>query len=71
VRFEPPAALASGADGLDAIRTIIRGAAVHLKSGSWLLFEHGYNQLRRAANCWSKRASNRLPRPPIWPASSA
>ena len=48
VRFEPPAALASGADGLDAIRTIIRGAAVHLKSGSWLLFEHGYDQ---AAAC--------------------
>jgi release factor glutamine methyltransferase len=44
VRFEPPAALASGADGLDDIRTIVRGATVHLKSGGWLLFEHGYDQ---------------------------
>ena len=48
VRFEPPAALASGADGLDDIRTIIKGAASHLKSGGWLLFEHGYDQ---AAAC--------------------
>jgi release factor glutamine methyltransferase len=44
VRFEPPAALASGADGLDDIRAIIRGAIVHLKPGGWLLFEHGYDQ---------------------------
>jgi len=48
VRFEPPAALASGADGLDDIRTIIKGATVHLKPGGWLLFEHGYDQ---AAAC--------------------
>lgn len=44
VRFEPPAALASGADGLDDIRAIIRDAASHLKPGGWLLFEHGYDQ---------------------------
>jgi release factor glutamine methyltransferase len=48
VRFEPPTALASGADGLDDIRAIIRGATAHLKPGSWLLFEHGYDQ---AAPC--------------------
>lgn len=48
VRFEPPAALASGADGLDDIRAIIRDAASHLKPGGWLLFEHGYDQ---AAAC--------------------
>ncbi len=47
-RFEPPTALASGADGLDDIRAIIRGAAAHLKPGGWLLFEHGYDQ---AAAC--------------------
>jgi release factor glutamine methyltransferase len=46
--FEPAAALASGADGLDAIRTIVRGAAAHLNPGGWLLFEHGYDQ---AAAC--------------------
>ena len=44
LRFEPAAALASGADGLDAIRTISRDAPMHLKPGGWLLFEHGYDQ---------------------------
>ncbi len=48
LRFEPAAALASGADGLDDIRTIVRGAAAHLKPGGWLLFEHGCGQ---AAAC--------------------
>ena len=48
LRFEPAAALASGADGLDDIRTIVQGAAAHLKPGGWLLFEHGYDQ---AAAC--------------------
>ena len=44
VRFEPALALASGADGLDAIRAIIACAPAHLKPGGWLLFEHGYDQ---------------------------
>lgn len=44
LRFEPAAALASGADGLDAIRHIVRGAPAHMIAGGWLLFEHGWNQ---------------------------
>lgn len=44
VRFEPAAALASGADGLDAIRVIVRGAREHLRNGGWLLLEHGFDQ---------------------------
>ncbi|WP_426662934.1 peptide chain release factor N(5)-glutamine methyltransferase [Rhodanobacter aciditrophus] len=44
LRFEPAAALASGADGLDAIRRIVAGASAHLEPGGWLLFEHGWNQ---------------------------
>lgn len=44
LRFEPAAALASGADGLDAIRVIVRDARVHLFEGGWLLFEHGFEQ---------------------------
>jgi release factor glutamine methyltransferase len=44
LRFEPPAALASGPDGLDAIRRIVRDARTHLHPGGWLLFEHGWNQ---------------------------
>ncbi|MDE1884872.1 MAG: peptide chain release factor N(5)-glutamine methyltransferase [Xanthomonadaceae bacterium] len=44
LRFEPHAALASGADGLDAIRIIVRDAPTHLESGGWLLLEHGFDQ---------------------------
>ncbi|MFK2929952.1 peptide chain release factor N(5)-glutamine methyltransferase [Dyella agri] len=44
LRFEPAAALASGADGLDDIRRIVAGAPAHLDAGGWLLFEHGWNQ---------------------------
>lgn len=44
LRFEPPAALASGPDGLDAIRHIVRDARAHLHPDGWLLFEHGWNQ---------------------------
>lgn len=44
LRFEPPQALASGVDGLDAIRTIVRDARAHLHDGGWLMLEHGYEQ---------------------------
>lgn len=44
LRFEPPAALSSGADGLDAIRMIVAGAPAHLLPGGWLLLEHGWDQ---------------------------
>ncbi len=44
LRFEPPGALASGADGLDAIRIIIEGAPARLSTGGRLLIEHGYDQ---------------------------
>jgi release factor glutamine methyltransferase len=41
---EPLQALASGHDGLDAIRTIIAQSTTCLHSGGWLLLEHGYDQ---------------------------
>lgn len=44
LRFEPAAALVSGADGLDAIRAIAAQAPAHLKPGGWLLLEHGFDQ---------------------------
>jgi release factor glutamine methyltransferase len=46
LRHEPAAALASGHDGLDAIRVIVRDAPVHLAAGGWLLLEHGLEQGR-------------------------
>lgn len=42
--FEPHIALVSGPDGLDAIREIAREAPRHLRSGGWLLIEHGMGQ---------------------------
>lgn len=44
LRFEPRQALASGIDGLDAIRVLIAQAPLHLERAGWLLLEHGYNQ---------------------------
>ena len=41
---EPLQALASGADGLEDIRTIVAQAPTHLRPGGWLLLEHGYDQ---------------------------
>lgn len=44
LRFEPRNALASGVDGLDAIRTLVDGAQAHLHASGWLLLEHGFDQ---------------------------
>ena len=44
LRFEPAAALASGVDGLAALRTIIAGAPPRLARGGALAVEHGYDQ---------------------------
>ena len=47
LRFEPVSALASGADGLDDIRSIISHAKNYFKPNGWLMLEHGYNQSER------------------------
>jgi ribosomal protein L3 glutamine methyltransferase len=61
-RSEPRMALASGADGLDHARAILRDAAAHLNPGGVLVMEVGHN--RRAL----ERA---FPRTPFrWPATS-
>jgi release factor glutamine methyltransferase len=44
VRFEPRRALVADRNGLAAIASIIDGAPLFLRSGGWLLFEHGYQQ---------------------------
>lgn len=44
VRFEPRSALVAGRDGLDDIRHIVSAAPTYMKSGAWLLLEHGYDQ---------------------------
>ncbi len=44
LRYEPRPALASGVDGLDAIRRIVADAPAHLLAGGQLWLEHGYDQ---------------------------
>lgn len=44
LRFEPGAALASGQEGLDAIRRIATEGRVRLAPGGWLMVEHGLDQ---------------------------
>ena len=47
LRFEPRQALVAGVDGLEAIRRIVAESRTHLRSGGWLVFEHGYDQAAR------------------------
>ena len=54
LRFEPPTALASGSDGLDAIREITETAPGHLHKGAWLLLEHGHDQADRVRTTLQK-----------------
>ena len=49
LRFEPRAALAAGADGLDAIRRISADAMAVLRRGGSLLIEHGDKQQEAVA----------------------
>ncbi len=44
LRFEPRSALASGPDGLSAMREIITNAGDYLHNGGHLLLEHGFEQ---------------------------
>lgn len=44
LQFEPRMALVAGRDGLDALRTLIRGAGQRLVPGGWLKVEHGLQQ---------------------------
>lgn len=60
LRFEPPAALAAGADGLDAIRRIVAEAPGFLLQGGWLLFEHGYDQAVACKDLLLKAGFSRL-----------
>jgi release factor glutamine methyltransferase len=44
LQYEPMLAIESGADGLDAIRAVVKEAPRHLVPGGWLLIEHGMGQ---------------------------
>jgi len=64
LRFEPRDALVAGADGLDALRAIVDGAAAHVAPGGWLALEHGHEQGEAvrallAAHGWREAATRR------------
>lgn len=46
LRFEPPAALTAGPDGLADLRRLIHAAGAHLAPGGILLLEHGHDQAK-------------------------
>ncbi len=50
LRFEPPAALVGGEDGLADLRHIITHSHRHLQPGGFLFLEHGYNQKQQVVN---------------------
>lgn len=54
LRFEPAAALASGVDGLAAIREIVADARAHLAPGGTLAVEHGYDQSERVRSLFAE-----------------
>ena len=47
--YEPHSALCSGADGLNAIRIIIKTAPHYLTESGYLILEHGYDQAQTIA----------------------
>jgi release factor glutamine methyltransferase len=60
LRFEPLSALISGADGLDDIRLIVKGAQRCLKSGGWLMVEHGYDQAEKIRALFNRSGFNNV-----------
>jgi release factor glutamine methyltransferase len=44
LRYEPRLALTPGADALECLRALARGALAHLAPGGWLVLEHGADQ---------------------------
>jgi release factor glutamine methyltransferase len=47
VRFEPRLALVGGASGMECIEAIATQAPDRIRSGGWLILEHGYDQGER------------------------
>lgn len=64
LRFEPPSALAAGADGLDDLRRLIHAAGAFLEPGGAVLLEHGHDQ---AAAVRSLLHAQGLHAPRSWP----
>ncbi|BAH83277.1 peptide chain release factor N(5)-glutamine methyltransferase [Candidatus Ishikawella capsulata] len=55
VRFEPPSALVAPEMGLMHLRYIINQSSNWLKSGGWLLLEHGWQQGKQVYNLFREQ----------------
>lgn len=53
LRFEPVNALVAAEDGLADIITIVKTANNHLRTGGYLLVEHGYNQANQVQDIFA------------------
>ena len=60
VRFEPQSALSSGEKGMDDIEHLCAHAKNHLSKNGWLIVEHGYNQERLVADCFTKNGYSEI-----------
>lgn len=47
LKYEPRESLTGGPDGLSAIKVIIKEAQTYLRTGGWLLLEHGFDQYEK------------------------
>lgn len=54
VRFEPRTALVAGRDGSSILRRLIAAAGSRLRSGGWLLVEHGHDQADQVRALYSQ-----------------
>lgn len=54
LRFEPGAALAAGARGMDALSHLASHAGGFLKASGWLVVEHGYDQQQAVYACFAQ-----------------
>jgi release factor glutamine methyltransferase len=60
VRFEPPTALSSGIDGMDAIRHLCGHVAQVLRPGGWFFTEHGYDQKTAVFDCFQQHGFSNI-----------
>ncbi len=60
VQHEPRLALASGMDGLNAIKQIIHDAVNYLHDDGWLIMEHGFDQGNEVRNLLYNNGYNNI-----------
>lgn len=57
---EPATALTPGTTGIEALQTVIEGAAAHLHAAGWLLLEHGFDQAAAVTGLMQRHGFTRI-----------